>query len=76
MSTDPMPIYPPLTANETAVFDALTLGYPEKLTAAMVCEVTGLDEFRVERALRSLGSRNPPLAVATRLACLHWQIAC
>jgi len=39
-------------------------------------EVTGLDEFRTERALRSLAARNPPLAVGTRLARLQWRLAC
>jgi hypothetical protein len=76
MSVNPAPIFPPLTANETVVFDALALGFPERLTAEVIARATGLDEFRTERALRSLASRTPPLAVATRLARLHWRIAC
>jgi hypothetical protein len=76
MSVSSAPIFPPLTANETVVFDALALAFPDSSPAATISEVTGLDEFRTERALRSLASRNPPLAVATRLARVHWQLAC
>jgi hypothetical protein len=76
MSASPAPIYPPLTANETVVFDALTLGFPGSVLAETISEATGLDEFRTQRALRSLASRNPPLVVATRLARVHWQLAC
>ena len=68
-----MAIFPPLTANETAVFDALAFGSPGEFTAGMIAEITGLDETQVERALRSLECRNPPLAVATSLASLHWR---
>jgi hypothetical protein len=76
MSVSSAPIFPPLTANETVVFDALALAFPDSSPAAMISEVTGLDEFRTERALRSLASRNPPLVVSTRLARVHWQLAC
>jgi hypothetical protein len=76
MSVSSAPIFPPLTANETVVFDALALAFPDSVPAATISEATGLDEFRTERALRSLASRNPPLVVATRLARVHWQLAC
>jgi hypothetical protein len=76
MSVSSAPIFPPLTANETVVFDALALGFPDSFPATAISEVTGLDEFRTERALRSLAARNPPLAVATRLARLQWRLAC
>ena len=76
MSVSSEPIFPPLTANETVVFDALALGFPDSFPAAAISEVTGLDEFRTERALRSLAARNPPLAVATRLARVQWRLAC
>ena len=68
-----MAIFPPLTSNETAVFDALTFGAPGEFTSGMIAEITGLDETQVERALRSLECRNPPLAIATSRASLHWR---
>jgi hypothetical protein len=70
-----IPIFPPLTGNERVVFDTLASASPGDFTAAMLAEVTAVDEARVERALRSLECRNPPLAVATSLACLHWRLA-
>ena len=70
-----MAIFPPLTTNETAVFDALAFGSPSEFTAEMIAEITGLDESQVERALRSLECRNPPLAIAMSRASLHWRSA-
>jgi len=64
----------PLTANETVVFDALALAFPT-VPASTISEVTGLDEFRTERALRSLAARNPA-GGSTRLARLQWRLAC
>ncbi|HWG08866.1 MAG TPA: hypothetical protein VN672_07640 [Solirubrobacteraceae bacterium] len=70
-----MAIFPPLTTNETAVFDVLAFGPTGDFTTAMIAEATGLDETRVERALRSLECRNPPLVVAMTLASRHWRVA-
>jgi DNA-binding MarR family transcriptional regulator len=59
-----MEIFPPLTTNETAVFEALASDSAGECTAEMIAERTGLDKTQVERALHSLESRNPPLAIA------------
>jgi DNA-binding MarR family transcriptional regulator len=67
-------IFPPLTMNETVVFDALALS-PEPLPVERVAEAAGLTESQTVRALRSLECRNPPLAVATKLAQPNWRAA-
>jgi hypothetical protein len=68
-----MAIFPPLTTNEAAVFEALVFDSAVEFTAEMIAERTGLDEPQVERALRSLNARNPPLAIALSLAIVRWR---
>jgi hypothetical protein len=59
-----MAILPPLTTNEKAAFEVLGSDSAVGFTAVMIAERTGLDWVQAERALRSLGSRKPPLANA------------
>ncbi len=58
-----MPADPPLRVDERTVLNAimqLTAGPTDK-TAEALAETTGLERAAVDAALRSLGSRTPPL---------------
>jgi hypothetical protein len=54
-------IFPPLTANEGKVLEALTSDSVGELRIETIVERTGLSARRAERALASLASRRPPL---------------
>jgi DNA-binding MarR family transcriptional regulator len=56
-----MAIFPPLTANETAVLEALSSDPADEFTVEGIAERADLDREQAERALRSLESRQPPL---------------
>jgi hypothetical protein len=58
-----MAIFPPLTANETAVLEALASDAAGEFTAPTIAGRAGLDIEQAERALRSLETRKPPLAI-------------
>jgi hypothetical protein len=57
-------IFPPLTANETAVLEVLASDSAGALTAGLIAEKAGLGREQADRALRSLESREPPLVGA------------